>query len=507
MCGILGIVGDVDILKFNKCLDSIKSRGPDSTRIEIRDGVSMGINRLRVNGSQVSAEQPFTNDTIMTVCNGEIFNHQELENKYGYVPRSGSDCEVLLPHLEYGGTPEEICNSLDAEFSLFSYNSKTQKVLVARDPYGVRPLFWGRTRKGYWAFASELKAIHEICDHVEQFKPGWYMELDCSTPDITFFYSRYKKEIIIQKCQNVFHNISNILEKAVKKRLMCENGGVCCLLSGGLDSSLVAALANKHTDKPIHTFSIGMEGSPDTKWALEASKWIGSAHHIVCPTQEEFCEAIPEVIKAIESYDVTTVRASVGNYLVAKYIRENTDFKVVLNGDYSDEVTGGYLYMKLAPDYPEFRRECMRLVDNIHFFDSLRSDRTVCAHGLEARTPFADKEFVEYYLSVDPEITSPRGEMEKFGLREAFRDSGLLPPEVLNRRKEAFSDGVSAEDNSWHKIVHAHVIKLGYKSEEDAYLGIFNKYYRHHERVIPYKWMPKYCDAKDPSARNLEIYT
>lgn len=507
MCGILGVIGHIDDLVFKKCLEQIKSRGPDSTKIESRPGVHLGINRLAINGSERSAEQPFSNDTIITVCNGEIFNHCDLEKKYRYVPRSGSDCEVLVPILQKGGPPEKIFNYLDAEFAIISYDSRSRQALVARDPYGVRPLFWGKTKNGSFAFSSELKAICKICKSVEQFKPGYYMELDCSTDNITFNYARYKKEIVIQNSQNVFQNISNILEKAVKKRLMCENGGVCCLLSGGLDSSLVAALANKFSSKPIHTFAIGMKGSTDLEWARRAAEWIGSVHHEVCPTAQEFCEAIPEVIKAIESYDVTTVRASVGNYLVAKHIRENTDFTVVLNGDYSDEVTGGYLYMKLAPDYQEFRRECMRLVSNIHFFDSLRSDRTICAHGLEARTPFADKDFVEYYLSVDPSITSPRGEMEKFGLREAFRHSGLLPPEVLNRRKEAFSDGVSSQENSWHKIVHNYLIQLGHISEERAYLGIFNKYYRHHECVIPYKWMPKYCDAQDPSARSLGIYT
>tara|TARA_R110000851_G_scaffold235288_2_gene387857 strand:+ start:3068 stop:4591 length:1524 start_codon:yes stop_codon:yes gene_type:complete len=507
MCGILGVIGDIDPDKFNKCLGKIKSRGPDSTKTTTRDGITMGINRLAVNGSERSAEQPFSNDTITTVCNGEIFNHGDLEKKYSYAPRSSSDCEVLVPHLELGGTPTEICNSLDAEFSLISYNSKTRKVLVARDPYGVRPLFWGRTLEGGFAFASELKAIYTICDHVTQFNPGWYMELDCSHQDVKFIYAKYRKEISIQKSKNVLPNIANILEKAVKKRLMCENGGVCCLLSGGLDSSLIAALANKNSPRPIHTFSIGMSGSPDLRYAREVSSWIGSVHHEVCLEAQEFCEAIPEVIKAIESYDVTTVRASVGNYLVAKYIRENTDFTVVLNGDYSDEVTGGYLYMKMAPDYQEFHQECLRLVDNIHFFDSLRSDRTICAWGLEARTPFADKEFVEYYLSVDPKITSPKDAIGKFALREAFRGTGLLPDSVLNRKKEAFSDGISPADNSWHNIVHDYLIQLGHPSEEHAYRAMFSKFYRHHDNVIPYKWMPKYCDAKDPSARNLEIYT
>tara|TARA_R110002074_G_scaffold157029_1_gene313537 strand:+ start:2971 stop:4485 length:1515 start_codon:yes stop_codon:yes gene_type:complete len=501
MCGILGIIGDVNTAQFINCLGEIKSRGPDSTKLTVRDNVQLGINRLAVNGCSPAAEQPFENDAISLVCNGEIFNHKELETRYGYVPKSSSDCEFLTEHM----TVNPCFKSLDAEFALISYNKQTKIVTVARDPYGVRPLFWGETDTGALAFASELKAISKICDHVEQFTPGWYMNINSESVSI-ITYEKYSPKIIQRNSTNILQNISNILSNAVKKRLMCENGGVCCLLSGGLDSSLVAALANKHSPTPIHTFSIGMYGSPDLQYAEEVARYIGSVHHTVCLEESEFCEAIPDVIKAIESYDVTTVRASVGNYLIAKYIKENTDFKVVLNGDYSDEVTGGYLYMKMAPDFKEFHHECLRLVGDIHFFDSLRSDRTVCAHGLEARTPFADKEFVEYYLSLDPEITSPKDKIGKYMLREAFRGTNLLPDSVLDRKKEAFSDGVSSKNNSWHTIIQDYLIKLGYISEEIAYKSYFTKFYGGHENVIPYKWMPKYCDTTDPSARNLEIY-
>ena len=233
---------------------------------------------------------------------------------------------------------------------------------------------------------------------------------------------------------------------------------------------------------------------------------IGSKHHSVQLDPQQFLDAIPHVVRAIESWDVTTVRASVGNWLVAKYIKENTPFKVVLNGDYSDEIAAGYLYMKLAPDYEELDGESRRLVDNIHFFDSLRSDRTVCAHGLEARTPFADNEFLTYYMSLPRTLTSPRGEIEKYLLRKAFEGRGLIPDSVINRRKEAFSDGVSGQASSWHQMVQPYLVEQGHASEAGAYKTFFSEYYPGNEGVIPYKWMPKYCQAQDPSARTLGVY-
>jgi len=301
--------------------------------------------------------------------------------------------------------------------------------------------------------------------------------------------------------------VNKLLTKSVEKRLMCEQGGVCCLLSGGLDSSLVAALASKASRLPISTYSIGMEGSPDLAMAKKVAEHIGSLHTTVCYPAEEFLNAIPEVIKSIESYDVTTVRASVGNWLIGKFIRRNSNFKVVLNGDYADEVCGGYLYTKLAPTKKEFYNECKSLVQNIQYFDSLRSDRSICAHGLEARAPYADKDFLEFYMKLDPSVTSPRGKIEKYVLRKAFEDSNLLPSEVLWRSKEAFSDGVSSQGRSWYQIVQTHVAKIGYESEEEYYKSIFDECYgSKHRNVIPYKWMPKFCDATDPSARTLKVY-
>ena len=516
MCGILGVVGKIEPALFESCLKSISHRGPDNSNSIECDGpgVTFGFNRLIVNGDGVYANQPFVDEnTTWAICNGEIFNHKEIENTIEYSPMSGSDCEVLIPAFKFWSFPT-FCNKLDAEFALMMYDTITKTLWVARDPYGVRPLFWGQTDTGAYAFASEMKALHTICRSCEQFHPGHFMRVDCQgTVPVMAEYTRYSvglQAIGYKYLSNVYacNKIRHLLSSAVQKRLMCDAGGVCCLLSGGLDSSLVSGLANRFSRDPIHTFSIGMKGSTDLAYAKEVADSIGSVHHTVCLPESEFLGAIPEVIRAIESYDVTTVRASVGNYLIGKYIKENTSFKVVLNGDYSDEVTGGYLYMKLAPGKDEFHTECKRLVDNIHYFDSLRSDRCICAHGLEARAPFADKEFVEFYLSMDPGVSSPPGKMEKYLLRDAFRCDMLIPDNVLWRTKEAFSDGVSGVENSWHVIARKHAMSLGFVSEEEYYKSVFDDEYGQHNRgVIPYKWMPKYCDSTDPSARTICTHT
>ena len=500
MCGILGVVGNIDIREFNRCLQQIKHRGPDETHSATYGPVHMGFNRLIVNGNS-EGKQPFDTEEILYMCNGEIFNHKELEEECEYTPQPGaSDCAVLGPLLQQSPTPTYFFNCLDGEFSLMMVDKVEEKIIVGRDPYGVRPLFWGRTPNGSYMFSSELKGISTVCECVEQFNPGWCMEIGIKDLHHTYYKYIPAPPPIIQNPEGVPEKIAELLESAVKKRLMCDNGGVCSLLSGGLDSSLVSALANKHSPQPISTFAIGIRGSTDLQYAQQVADHIGSNHTSVCMDKSIFLSAIEEVIRSIESWDVTTVRASVGNYLISKFIKNNTQFKVVLNGDYSDEVTGGYLYMKKAPSYEEFALECRRLVGDIHFFDSLRSDRSVCAHGLEARAPFADKEFVEYYLSVDPRITSPRHKMEKYMLRTAFAQSGLLPDEILWRKKEAFSDGVSSPDDSWHNIIKNYIDG----DEGDYYKSIFLKYYPTNKSIIPYKWMPKFCDAQDPSARTLD---
>lgn len=502
MCGILATFAraDVPLEGFAKRLSTIQSRGPDDSAIYSPEkGVILGFNRLAINGNDDDSNQPFRMGDITLVCNGEIFNHKELEEELNYTPVSESDCEVLIPAYHRWG-PLEMCNHLDAEFAFVLYDKKLSKIVAARDPYGVRPLFINMGG----LIASELKAIAPL--YAEQFKPGYVY---CNDGSVTT-YTPYKKSFtgsmpgLSISPPHPEDTVYTLLCQAVKKRMMCENGGVCCLLSGGLDSSLVASLAQRYSTDPIHTFSIGLPGSPDLQYARKVADHIGSVHHEVLATEEEFIRAIPDVIKAIESYDITTVRASVGNYLIAKHIRDNTQFKVVLNGDYADEVFGGYLYLRLAPGDNEFATERDKLLKNICYFDSLRSDRCICAWGLEARAPFADKALVDYILHLDSSITSCRDKQEKWILRKAFDGMGLIPDEVLWRQKEAFSDGVSSTTRSWYQVAADAQSPM---TEEEYYKKVFiDNYGENNLDVIPYKWMPKWGNTKDPSARTLGIY-
>ncbi len=319
----------------------------------------------------------------------------------------------------------------------------------------------------------------------------------------------------------ILKGLNNVFREAVYKRMMSDKE-ICSLLSGGLDSSLVASIVSERLGpNKLKTFAIGIKGSPDLKYAQMVADHIKSVHHSIELTEKEFLEAIEEVIIAIESYDTTTVRASVGNYLVSKYIRNNTDCKVIFNGDYADEVCGGYKYFKKTQDPIEFHNECVRLVNDIHYFDCLRSDRSISNNGLEARVPFADKDFVEFYLSINPTLRMSYDKIEKCMLRKAFVKDNLLPEEVLWRFKEAFSDGVTVETRSWHQIIQEFVDnqitdeyfeqnknKYDYNTpvlkESFYYREIFEKHYQGRGNVIPYFWMPKWCgDMTDPSAREI----
>jgi asparagine synthase (glutamine-hydrolysing) len=283
----------------------------------------------------------------------------------------------------------------------------------------------------------------------------------------------------------------------------------------------------KYSDKKISTWSIGMPGSEDIKYARLVAEHIGSEHHEIILSEKEFLSSIEEVIYSIESYDTTTVRASIGNWLISKTIRENSDCKVVFNGDGSDEVCGGYMYFHLAPNSIEFDKESKKLLENIHYFDVLRSDRSISVHGLEARTPFLDRHFVNTYLSINPNIRhhAKNKQCEKYLLRKAFDDTDLLPKQVLWRTKEAFSDGVSSLEKSWFTVLQEHIADNVFKNDENIdsqkqyyvhntpetqeqlyYRQVFESRFKGCEKVIPYFWMPNFTDAKDASARTLNIY-
>jgi asparagine synthase (glutamine-hydrolysing) len=328
--------------------------------------------------------------------------------------------------------------------------------------------------------------------------------------------------------ENAFQQIRTALSNSVKRRVTTSDRPIACLLSGGLDSSLITALVAKHYSKEqLETYSIGMPGSEDLKFSQIVADHLGTKHTQIVLSEDDFFNAIPKVIYSIESYDTTTVRASVGNYLVSKYIAEHSNAKVIFNGDGSDEVTGGYMYFHKAPTEQEFDTECHRRLDDIYTFDVLRSDKSIASNGLEPRTPFLDKEFVNAYLSIPITWRYHPGnkQCEKYMLRKAFDGTGLLPDSVLWRTKEAFSDGVSSHSKSWFEIidekidaVHGNAYKMGvYNSErfstntpktqeQNYYRDIFEKYYCGCGEILPYFWMPKYVNATDSSARTLNVY-
>ena len=545
MCGIFALLGPSDDGgAVKKGFDAIAARGPDSSRMSTVGGVTLGFHRLRINGMTEAGDQPFENEAgSRIVCNGEIFNHVALrlggddDDDGG----GGSDCAVVLPlyeryvleaGLEKGAA--RVCTALDAEFAFVIHDKAREVVVAARDPYGVRPLFWGKAAgAGTWMWASEMKALHGMADegNLWPFLPGHVM-IVCARSGAMLSYARYDAQEPVPQQETREYDekaslteIRRLVTEAVEKRVEVSERGVCALLSGGLDSSLVAALAARclaRSGRVLHTYSVGMPGSTDLAYAKVVAAHIGSVHTSILLSEEDFLEAISETVRVIESYDTTSVRASVGNFLVAQFIRRNSDHVVVLNGDYSDEVCGGYKYMALAPGVDEFAAECKRLVDDIYLFDSLRSDRTICSQGLEARTPFADKSFVAYYMGLPPAARmAGGGRMEKWLLRAAFDGEDLLPESVLWRKKEAFSDGVSAPENSWHRILAAHIESVVSDAEFAAraerfpfntpqlketyyYRSLFEGFYPGRAGVIPYYWLPRFCgEMKDPSAREI----
>ena len=550
MCGIFCILNngfskEVVMKHFEKG----KSRGPESSKIiELNSpNIFLGFHRLAINGyNDEQSEQPFYQNGIYLMCNGEIYNWKHLYSMMGIEGTSKSDCEVILHLYEKYGI-EETLNMLDGVFAFVLLDTNKKNVFVARDMYGVRPLFTQK-KTNCFMFCSELKQLNGLMHISEkyQFTPGTYTQIKYSiskewNKQFTHYTSVIENKpfrINSTPITSEFSNktiedycliINESLTEAVRKRVNNTDREIACLLSGGLDSSLITALVKKLCpEKQLTTWSIGLKGSEDLKYARMVADHLGTAHHEIVLSEYEFLNCMESVIQAIESYDTTTVRASVGNWLISKFIKENSDCKVVFNGDGSDEVCGGYMYFHCAPDSIDFDKECKKLLKEIHYFDVLRSDRSISSHGLEARTPFLDANFVSTYLSIPANIRnhSANEKCEKYLLRRSF-DNGLLPKEVLWRTKEAFSDGVSSQKRSWFEIIQDHVehnIFGGNKNiletqqkyytvntpttlEQLHYRMIFHSYFSNcNDNIIPHFWMPNFVNATDASARTLDVY-
>ena len=521
MCSIMGYCSDGAAFElFKKGFDKTISRGPDGSKIIDTGNGLLGFHRLAIMGLHPEGMQPFELDGSYVVCNGEIYGFDKLKSELkqkGYTFKSESDCEILLPlYKEYGTA---IFRMLDAEFALILYDGKAKKYIAARDPIGIRPLFYGYDASGTIVFASEAKNLVDICDKIMPFPPGHYYEdgkFICYR-DITAV-----KELCHDDLETVCKHIREKLISGVEKRLIAD-AKVGFLLSGGLDSSLVCAIAQKCSNKPIRTFAIGMsEDAIDLKYAKEAADYLGSEHTEIYMTPYEVLTSLETVIALLGTYDITTIRASMGMYLVCKAIHEQTDIRVLLTGEISDELFG-YKYTDFAPSAEEFQKEAVKRIRELHMYDVLRADRCISVNSLEARVPFGDLDFVEYVMSIDPEMKLNKYCKGKYLLRHAF-EGDYLPHSILYREKAAFSDAVGHSMVDYLKeyaesrytdgefeakrLTYDHA--RPFTKESLLYREIFEKYYPGQSEMVVDFWMPNKswdgCNVNDPSARVLANY-
>ncbi|MCR5343065.1 MAG: asparagine synthase B [Butyrivibrio sp.] len=522
MCAILTYARE-EISKeyFEEMLQRTASRGPDKSRTLKVKGGWLGFNRLAIMGLNCKGMQPFELNGNAVICNGELYGFNALK-KYlkslGYSFVSDSDCEIILPLYEKLGT--KMFSLLDAEFAMVIYDGEKGDFIAARDPIGIRPLYYGYDEDGYILFASEPKNLTGVCKKIMPFPPGHYYEDGKFTcyRDLT-----QVKEVRTDNLETITKNIHDKLLNGIKKRLDAD-APVGFLLSGGLDSSLVCGVAASLSDKPIETFAIGMDiDAIDLKYAREVADYIHSNHHEVIISKEDVLGALEPVIKALGTYDITTIRASIGMYLLCKWIHENTDIKVVLTGEISDELFG-YKYTDFAPSAEAFQEEAKKRVRELHMYDVLRADRCISVNSLEARVPFGDLDFVDYVMSIDPEKKLNTYGMGKYLLRKAFEPDEFIPHSILMREKAAFSDAVGhslrddlmeyAEAHYTHEEYAEKVKKYTHATpftkESLLYREIFEKYYTDQSDMVIDFWMPnkswKGCDVNDPSARVLSNY-
>ena len=517
--GYCSAQADMELIK--ECFGRTVSRGPDDTRyVTVPDGV-LGFHRLSIMGLTDSGMQPFRLGDSYVVCNGELYGFEKQKAelvKMGYTFESDSDCEILLPmYREYG---TRMFSMLDAEFACIIYDASTHEFIAARDPIGIRPLYYGYDENGVLAFASEPQNLIGIALDIKPFPPGYY----CVNGEFTRYCDiAAVSEVCRDDHETIYKNIHDKLVAGVEKRLVAD-AKVGFLLSGGLDSSLVCAIAQKKSNKPIKTFAIGMsEDAIDLKYAKEVADYIGSDHTEVIITKEDVIAALEPVVKLLGTFDITTIRASIGMYLVCKAIHETTDIRVILTGEISDELFG-YKYTDFAPNAKEFQLEAQKRIREIHMYDVLRADRCISVNSLEARVPFGDLDFVRYVMAIDPHKKLNTYGKGKYLLRKAFEKDDYLPHDILYREKAAFSDAVGhslvnylkayAEqyytDADYYRLREKYSHAKPFTKESLLYREIFEKYYPGQSKMIVDFWMPnkswKGCDVSDPSARVLSNY-
>ena len=437
------------VLEMSK---KIRHRGPDWSGIYSDNKAILAHERLAI-VDPTSGQQPIYNNdkSIVLAANGEIYNHLELRKKFSndYEFTTGSDCEIIIALYEMMGM--DLLNHLNGIFSFAIYDSIKQKYLVARDHIGIVPLYIGWDSNGTLFVASELKSLEGVCNKIELFPPGHYL-IDGNDKPVQWYGNQWRDYNNVKNNNTSVKDLHDALSDSVHRQLMSDVPyGV--LLSGGLDSSITSALAKKFSSKRIetgdkqkawwpqlHSFSVGLEGSPDLKAAKLVADHIGTIHHEIKFTIQEGLDAVREVIYHLETYDITTVRASTPMFLMARAIK-SLGIKMVLSGEGADELFGGYLYFHKAPNAREFHNETIRKLDKLHQYDCLRANKSLAAWGIEGRVPFLDKEFINVAMNINPKDKMINSEkMEKWVLRKAFEQ--YLPESVVWRQKEQFSDGV-----------------------------------------------------------------
>lgn len=521
MCSIMGCFSSETSMElFKKGFDCTISRGPDDTRIIKLDEGILGFHRLAIMGLTEAGMQPFSLNGSYVVCNGEIYGFRSIKNdliKKGYGFKSDSDCEILLPlYAEYG---TDMFAMLDAEYALIIYDAPTKSFIAARDPFGIRPLFYGYDKNGSIMFASEAKNLVSLCDKIMPFPPGHYYK----DGEFVCYHDISKvTEICYDDVETICKNIHDKLVKGIEKRLDAD-APLGFLLSGGLDSSLVCAVSAKILNKPIRTFAIGMsEDAIDLKYAKEVADYIGSDHQEIIITKNDVLKALPEVVAALGTYDITTIRASIGMYLICKAIHETTDVRVLMTGEISDELFG-YKYTDFAPSPEEFQKESAKRVKELYMYDVLRADRCISVHSMEARVPFGDLDFASYVMSVDPAKKMNVYNKGKYLLRHAF-EGDYLPYDILMREKAAFSDAVghsmvdylkayaeeTYDDKTFEEKCKTYTFATPFTKESLLYRELFETYYPGQAEMVADFWMPNKswegCNVNDPSARVLANY-
>ncbi len=532
MCSILGTTSKtIRPEELKPYFDRTIPRGPDMSRlVETKIGY-LGFHRLAIMGLHLEGMQPFSLGENMVVCNGEIYGFRKMKKdlqKKGYSFVSDSDCEVILPlYREYGN---KMWKMLGSEFACLVYDNDKKTLIAGRDPMGIRPLFYGYGEDGAIMFASEACNLQGLCHEIKPFPPGHYYE---DGQFVRFENLTEVSEYSTSDVETACREIHDRFTESVKDR-MDADAPLGFLLSGGLDSSLVCAISQRILDdeaakegkkgKRIRTFAIGMEKDAiDLKFAKEVADFIGSDHTEVFMTREQVLEELPKVIKLLGTWDITTIRASMGMYLCCKAIHETTDVRVLMTGEISDELFG-YKYTDFAPDAEAFQKEAKKRVDELYMYDVLRADRCISANSLEARVPFGDVSFVKYVMSIDPKIKMNRYDMGKYLLRHAFEKDKLLPDNILWRQKAAFSDAVGhsmvddlkayAEEKYTDEEFETLRVKYTYcqpfTKESLLYREIFEEFYPRQAEMIKDFWMPNKewegCDVNDPSARVLSNY-